>query len=140
MKVIRPVVRGEGERLAAELKASFRNAVAVAADERAKEWRRRIRPVLRRIIEAEHDIGNGARAVRHLQRRDRAAVRDRAKLEPVLVLQGHHLDRFTLKHRFGRRLLHAHPNNHGTRHRHRDAPAYKNEHARIVNDYGLADR
>ncbi len=94
VKVVGAVVRRQGVRLLVDREAPLRDAIAVSADDRPEERMAFQVPVDR--VEAEHDVADGAVSVRHLQRRDDAAIGDRRHLDAVGVLQGEGLHRLAV--------------------------------------------
>ena len=89
--MIRTVVGRELVFLAIDPEPALRDAVAVAADDRAEE--RVTGEISVNRIEPEHDVAHRARAIGRLDRRDDAAVGDRARFDAVLVGQRELLDR-----------------------------------------------
>ena len=85
MQRVHAVVRGERVAFAIERKFSVRNAVAVAANQRAK-IRRRL-DVAVQVVETQHDVGELAGFIRRLERRDDAAVSHDRRRHAVTVAQ-----------------------------------------------------
>ena len=74
VQVVRAIVLGEREHMIVDGQLAARDAVAIAADQGAQK-----RPVVEiagGLVEAEHDVGQPSRFVRHLQRHHRAAQRE----------------------------------------------------------------
>jgi len=91
VQVVGPVVLRELEDAIADGQLAARDAIAVAADQRAQK--RSVVEVAGRFVEAEHDVNRAAVAVGHLQRHHRPTQRQDARPDAVGLLQGVKVDR-----------------------------------------------
>jgi len=92
VQVVRPVVGRELVGLAVERELPLGDPVAVAADDRAEEGRRRIADVAVQRVEAEHDVADLSAAIGRLQTGNDAAVADGLDRDAVGIGEREHLD------------------------------------------------
>ena len=91
VQCVRDVIRRQSVFHAVERKFSLGDAVAVTSDQRAEIWR--AFQIAFQIVVAQHHVAELAMFVRHLERRDNAAVSHDRRLHAVAVAEGVEFDR-----------------------------------------------